>query len=237
MFNFKKIGHSLYSIERTKEFVDDLSDLLPIKVDLEKQLFIHAARNNINGLTDLMCTHHFNQSDILQLNPQKQSILTPICVLNCEKTLNFLIKSMSLKVIRDRLIKPDQSKGYPLERAIINNHYNGVLKLIFNGDKFNLINYRDQQQSTPLLLCWANKKGKCALLILENITNRKQLTSMIESTGSNMTSLQYALRTGDIDCVQFIFDQLDDNEKLKSKLLSYKGSSSTNKLTKFINNK
>ena len=37
MFNYKKIAHSLYSIERTKEFVDDLSEILPIKLDLEKQ--------------------------------------------------------------------------------------------------------------------------------------------------------------------------------------------------------
>ncbi len=72
MFDYKKIAHSLYNIERTKEFVDDLSELLPIKLDLNKQLFIAAARNNINGLTDLMVTHNMQQKDVLQLNQQKQ---------------------------------------------------------------------------------------------------------------------------------------------------------------------
>ena len=51
MYQFKKIGHSLYSIERKLEFVDDMRDLLPIKLDLKKQLFIHAARDNVNGIT------------------------------------------------------------------------------------------------------------------------------------------------------------------------------------------
>ena len=50
MYEFKKIGHSLYSIERRQEFIDDLFELLPIKLDLKKQLFIHAAKNNVNGL-------------------------------------------------------------------------------------------------------------------------------------------------------------------------------------------
>ena len=51
MYEYKKIAHSLYSIERRREFVDDLNELLPIKLDLKKQLFIHAARNNVDGIT------------------------------------------------------------------------------------------------------------------------------------------------------------------------------------------
>ena len=78
MFDYKKIAHSLYSIERTKVLVDDLSEILPIKLDLEKQSFINTPRNNVNGLINLMVTHGFKPEDMLQLNQQKQSILTPI---------------------------------------------------------------------------------------------------------------------------------------------------------------
>ena len=85
MFLYKKIAHSLYGIERTQEFVDNMTKILDIKLDLKKQLFIHAARDNIKGLTDLMVTHDFKNKDLMQLNQRNQSILTPVCTVNAVK--------------------------------------------------------------------------------------------------------------------------------------------------------
>eukprot|EP01084_Bolivina_argentea_P142410 250191_1 len=226
MADYKRIAHALYNISRTKEFVDDLSEVLPVKLDLEKQLFIHAARDNINGLTDLMVTHQFNEKALLQLNQQKQSILTPIMSTNCEKVLNFLIKTLPTQAIKERLMLPEQSKSYPLKRAIENNHYHGVLKTIFTDNKFALITVKDHEQKSILTRCWNLKVGKCSLLILNNIKSREKLLSVIEDTTAGITSLQAALRSGDKDCVQFIFDQLEYNEKLKTKLLRFKDSNS-----------
>ena len=222
MYEFKKIGHSLYGIERRREFVDDLFELLPIKLDLKKQVFIHAARDNVNGITDLMVTHDFNQQDILALNQRKQSILTSICGINCQKVFKFLTHSFSLDIIKDRLTIPEQSKSYPLRRAIENNHYNGVLKQIFKNDRFGLIKQKDFEGKTPLKICWENQRGKCALLILQNVYEYKERLTMIEYSGGEITSLQYALWSGDVDCCQFLFEQLNYNKKLESKLLTYK---------------
>eukprot|EP01084_Bolivina_argentea_P059833 109299_1 len=173
-----------------------------------------------------MVTHQFDEKDILQLNQNKQSILTPICVLNCEKTFRFLVQSMSNNTIKQRLMVPEQSKSYPLRRAIENNHFNGVLKQIFFNDKFGLIKYKDHEQKTALNRAWSAKQGKVALLILENISSKQDRLTMIQDTGNDITSLQYALWSGDIQCVQFIFNELEYNKKLKSKLLTYKDSTS-----------
>eukprot|EP01084_Bolivina_argentea_P142409 250190_1 len=226
MADYKKIAHSLYSIERKQLFVDDLSEVLPVKLDLEKQLFIHAARNNINGLTDLMVTHNYSENDLLQLNLSKQSILTTICSTNCEKVFNFLIKSIPKDAIKERLMRPEQSKSYPLNRAIENNHFNGVLRTIFENDKFDLINCKDHEQKTPLTRCFASNKGKCSLLILKNIKSTQQLMTVLEDTTTGITALQYGLQSGDLECVQFIFDQLEYNEKLKIKLMTFRDSTS-----------
>ena len=94
MFLYKKIAHSLYGIERTQEFVDNMTKILDIKLDLKKQLFIHAARDNIKGLTDLMVTHDFKNKDLMQLNQRNQSILTPICTVNCMSILLLLIRNL-----------------------------------------------------------------------------------------------------------------------------------------------
>ena len=222
MFEFKKIAHRLYSIQRNQEYVDDLSELLPTKLDLTKQLFIFAARNNIDGITDLMVTHGFDQNDILQINQQKQSILTPICAVNCEKVFRFLMHSMPKEIIKERLLLPEASKSYPLKRAIQYNHYNGVLKLIFTDDKFGLLQQKDYAGKTPLEICWSFNRGKCALLVLQNVSRWEDRLKMIEYSGGDTSSLQFALKSGDYECCEFIFSQLDYNKRLKSTLLTYK---------------
>eukprot|EP01083_Nonionella_stella_P151407 483661_1 len=230
MADYKKVAHSLYSVQRTKEFVDDLKNVLPIKTNLEKQLFIHAARNNVNGLCDLMVSHGFDEKALVQLNQQKQSIMTTICARNCEKTLRFLMDTIPIDSIRERLMLPDQSNTYPLRRAIENNHHNGVLKTIFENDKyFDLIHHRDHQNMTPLNICWNIKKGKIALLILQNIQSLEKRLELIDATlpaQASITVLQYALRSGDYECVSFIFDQLQYNKTLQSKLLCAKSKDS-----------
>eukprot|EP01084_Bolivina_argentea_P081729 147967_1 len=131
---------------------------------------------------------------------------------------------MPKDVIKERLMIPEQSKSYPLRRAIENNHYNGVLKEIFKKDQFNLIQLKDHEQKNALNRCWDSKNGKVALLILQNISSMHDRIKLIEYTGTENTSLQYALQSGDLELVLFIFQQLDGNQKLKSKLLKYKDS-------------
>eukprot|EP01083_Nonionella_stella_P255556 876990_1 len=231
MLNFKKIGHSLYSIERTKEFVDDLSAVLPVKLNFNKQLFIHSARNNLNGVTDLMVTHAFNTKLLLQMNQKNQSIFTSICAANGVKLFKYLIKIIPPMALKERLVFPDQSGSYPLLRAITNNHYNGVLKCIFRHELLQkeLINHRDAFNKTPLQQCWSQWKPKCALLILNIAQSEKQKIKMIMTSTENihgvwpyekdMTALQCALLMGDMECVQFIFDQLKGNNETLQQLL------------------
>ena len=92
-------------------------------------------------------------------------------------------------VIKERLITPEQSKSYPLKKAIQNNHYNGVLKHIFKDDKFGLIKQKDFEGQTPLRICCDFKRGKCALLILQNVQTWQERLRMIEYSGTDVSSL------------------------------------------------
>eukprot|EP01083_Nonionella_stella_P113468 334531_1 len=236
MLNFKKIGHSLYSIERTKEFVDDLSAVLPVKLNFNKQLFIHSARNNLNGVTDLMVTHAFNTKLLLQMNQKNQSIFTSICSANGVKLFKYLIKIILPMKLKERLVFPDQSGTYPLLRAIKNNHYNGVLKCVFNHEFLQkaLINDCDASGKTPLQQCWFQRKLKCALLILNTVQSEKEILKMITTRipckhdwnmNSDMTCLQSALYLGDMECIQFLFDQTKRDQNTMQQLLGDKESS------------
>eukprot|EP01083_Nonionella_stella_P113467 334525_1 len=235
MLNFKKIGHSLYSIERTKEFVDDLSAVLPVKLNFNKQLFIHSARNNLNGVTDLMVTHAFNTKLLLQMNQKNQSIFTSICSANGVKLFKYLIKIILPMKLKERLVFPDQSGTYPLLRAIKNNHYNGVLKCVFNHEFLQkaLINDCDASGKTPLQQCWFQRKLKCALLILNTVQSEKEILKMITTRipckhdwnmNSDMTCLQSALYLGDMECIQFLFDQTKRDQNTMQQLLGDKES-------------
>eukprot|EP01083_Nonionella_stella_P302970 1046824_1 len=133
--------------------------------------------------------------------------------------------------LKERLVFPDQSGSYPLLRAIKNNHYNGILKCIFNHELLQkeLINYCDAFNKTPLQQCWSQWKPKCALLILNIAPSEKQKIKMIATPTANirgvwpwekdMTSLQCALFLADLECVQFIFDQLKRDNKIMHQLL------------------
>ena len=135
MFEYKKIAHSLYNIERTKEFIDNMTKILDIKLDLTKQLFIHAARDNRKGLTDLMVTHNFKTEDLLQLNQRNQSILTPVCTVNCGKTMTYLVKQIEKDedikaLVKKRLVFPDSDGNYPLRLAVCSDVCTGCVCMI-----------------------------------------------------------------------------------------------------------
>eukprot|EP01083_Nonionella_stella_P006032 17453_1 len=221
MFDFKKIAHSLYSIERTKEFVDDLSEVLPVKLNLNKQLFIHSARNNLDGVTDLLVTHGFNTKLLLQLNQKNQSIFTSICSANRVKLFKYLLKIIPPMQIKERLVFPDQTGAYPLKRAITNNHYNGILKCIFNHKLLQkeLINYHDVFSCVLLRLCLQLKKSKCALLILNTVQSEKVFIKMIAYGSSTDITFHRALGLGDMECLQVVFDQLKRDKKIMQQLL------------------
>eukprot|EP01083_Nonionella_stella_P145582 456488_1 len=65
MMNFKHSVHSLYSIIRRKEFVDDCIKLLPYKVDPAMRMKSAAAMVDYNVLCDLMVTHGFGEVELL----------------------------------------------------------------------------------------------------------------------------------------------------------------------------
>ena len=84
--------------------------ILHIKLDLDKQRFIHAAHNNFK------VSHNF------KANQAKQTVLIPICTLNCEKTLLFLcgIQSVSASITECACLQLVESEGicmYPLHGA------------------------------------------------------------------------------------------------------------------------
>ena len=215
MFEYKKIAHSLYNIERTKEFIDNMTKILDIKLDLTKQLFIHAARDNRKGLTDLMVTHNFKTEDLLQLNQRNQSILTPVCAVNCGKTMTYLVKQIDdnediKALIKKRLVFPDSDGNYPMKLAVQKNHYYGVLRSIIDGDKLELANYQ-----SPIHIahyCWDNKSAKSAMLILRNISRQKRHKLILKQyTCENL------LRVGNAELMHFVWDQLQTNKKAKEK--------------------
>ena len=218
MFEYKKIAHSLYSIERTQEFVDNMTKILDIKLDLTKQLFIHASRDNYKGFSDLMVTNDFKPKDLLQLNQRNQSILTPICAVNAPRALSYLVKLIEhdeviKALIKKRLVFPDSDGNYPLRLAVEKNHYYGVLRSIVDGDKLELANYKSPTHIAHY--CWSNKSAKSAMLILRNISRQKRHKLILKEY-----TLENLLTVGDAELMRFVWDQLRTNQKAKEKWLS-----------------
>ena len=213
MSDYKKIAHSLYSIERTKEFVDNMTDILGIKLDLTKQLFIHAARDNIKGLTDLMVTHDFTNKDLMQLNQRNQSILTPICTVNCTKTLRYLMKQIGADMLRERLVYADADYDTPFRMAVGKDHFNGVVKAMIKDEKLNLADYQSYSAWSGHIsnVCWSTKSAKSALLILKNIKDEGRRNKLIEK----IYTLHNVLRAGNAELLLFVWNALQSDDKVK----------------------
>lgn len=216
MFDYKKIAHSLYAIERKGEFVDNMTKILDIKLDLTKQMFIHAARDNIKGLTDLMVTHDFDNEDLMMTNQRNQSILTPICTVNAKKTLSYLVKQIDDEVIKDRLVFPDMDGYYPLQLAVSKNHFDGVLLSVMKGDKLGLADYENPSKVHISSYCWSKNCAKSALLILKNITSKERIKKLIDKE----YTLYNLMGVGDADLLRYVWDQLKSNPKAKEKWLA-----------------
>ena len=218
MFLYKKIAHSLYNIERRREFIDNMTDILGIKLDLTKQLFIHAARDNIKGLTDLMVTHDFKNEDLMKLNQRNQSILTPICFVNCSKTLRYLMKQVDNEMLRRRLVFVDASRRYPLRLAVQKNHFNGVVKDIMEKKELDLADYQSFSSwySHVSNNCWDTKSAKSALLILINIKDKERRNKLIEK----VYTCYNVARTGNHELLSFVWDQLKSSERVREKWLA-----------------
>ena len=192
MLEYKKIAHSLYSIERTSEFVDNMTKVLPIKTDKLKQLFIQSAKNNLKGFTDLMVTYGLeSEKQLLDLNQRRQSILTPICAKNSSRILSYLMKVVSKDSIRDKLVFQDAGGSYPLRQAVEKNHFNGVLKYIMEHQS-NLAEYKDADKKHITHWCWESKSGESALLILKTMKSDEDRIKLIDWS----ISVEDVLKTG-----------------------------------------
>ena len=213
MLEYKKIAHSLYSIERTSEFVGNMTKLLPIKTDQLKQLFIQSAKNNLKGFTDLMVTYGLNSDQLLQTNQRRQSILTPICSKNSSRILSYLMKVVSKTSIREKLVFQDAGGSYPLRQAVEKNHFNGVLKDIMARDQLNLANYKDSDKRHITHWCWDSKSGQSALLILRTMKSDEARTKLIDRS----ISVEDVLMTGYAKLLQYILKVMQsEKQRLQS---------------------
>ena len=227
MLEYKKIAHSLYSIERTSEFVDNMTKVLPIKTDKLKQLFIQSAKNNLKGFTDLMVTYGLEPEQLLKLNQRRQSILTPICAKNSSRILSYLMRVIPKDSIRDKLVFQDAGGSYPLRRAVEKNHFNGVLKYILDRDQLDLANYKDADKRHMTHWCWESKSGQSALLILKTMKSDEDRIKLIDRSISVenvlMTGyaklLEYILKIMSLEKerLQLILDESPDKKGLKLK--------------------
>ena len=209
MLEYKKIAHSLYSIERTSEFVDNMTKVLPIKTDQLKQLFIQSAKNNLQGFTDLMVTYGLDSEQLLKLNQRRQSILTPICAKNSAKLLHYLMRVVSKDSIRKRLVHQDADGSYPLRQAVEKNHFNGVLKYIMDRDQLHLANYQDAYKKHITHWCWDSRSGKSALLILKTMKSDEDRIKLIDRT----ISVADVLKTGYARLLEYILETMQSERR------------------------
>ena len=218
MLEYKKIAHSLYSIERTGEFVDNMTKLLPIKTDKLKQLFIQSAKNNLSGFTDLMVTYGLESKQLLEHNQRRQSILTPICAKNSSRILSYLMRVVPKDSIRYNLVFQDAGGSYPLRRAVEKNHFNGVLKYIMDRDQLNLANYEDAEKTHITHWCWESKSGQSALLILRTMKSDEARIKLIDRS----ISVENVLMTGYAKLLEYIL-RIMNSEKERLRLILDEG--------------
>jgi len=218
MLEYKKIAHSLYSIERTREFMGNLTALLPIKRDWLKQLFIQSAKNNLTGFTDLMVTYGLNYEQLLKTNQRRQSVLTPICAKNSSRILNYLMNVVpkDSKMIRKMLVYVDGGESYPLRQAVEKNHFNGVLKHIMaKEDELNLATYAEAKRH--IAHCWKSKSGESALLILKTMQSDEQRVRLIIRS----ITVEEVLQTGYAKLLEYIRETMQSERDRLQLILSH----------------
>ena len=136
MLNYKKEHHSLYSIERQKEFFDEaLFRILPQLLSKDKQLFVAGNLGNVSKLCQTIVLNNMSREDIVHIDKiSKESILNNICSLNNVKAIKFLISIIPNDLLMDRLCTPNRYNSIPLESAVKHNH-TSILNEIFTIDK------------------------------------------------------------------------------------------------------
>ena len=91
-----------------------------------------------------------------------------------------------------------------------------MLKYIIGDDRLGLADYKNPSNQHITESCWPKQSGKSALLILKNIQVRERRYKVIEK----QYRLYNLLKTGDVNLLQFVWDQLKSNPKLKEKWLA-----------------
>ncbi len=100
--DFKNKQHPLYSIERKKEFITSMNDILPFLTDIPKTLNVNATLGNTNGICDAMVTQNLNVAQIVG-KQDENNIFDIVCMFGHVGAAKFLMEVMSDDMIIERL--------------------------------------------------------------------------------------------------------------------------------------
>eukprot|EP01083_Nonionella_stella_P267754 904665_1 len=129
MMQFKNVQHPLYSIQRKKEFITSMGDILPFLTDIPKTLNVNATLGNVNGLCDAMVTQHLDVEDIVS-KQYKNNIFDTLCISGHLRALRFLMDVMPGDLLLYRLTNKDDF-GRPFLAQVAGTGQRQVLQLLF----------------------------------------------------------------------------------------------------------
>eukprot|EP01084_Bolivina_argentea_P135548 238825_1 len=124
MMFFKNVQHPLYTIQRKKEFITSMGDILPFLTDIKKTLNVNASLGNVNGLCDAMVTQHLDVEEIV-------SNFDTLCLSGHLRALQCLIDIMPGDLLLYRCIGNKDRFGRPFLDEVVKTGQRQVLHLLF----------------------------------------------------------------------------------------------------------
>eukprot|EP01083_Nonionella_stella_P039578 107632_1 len=124
MMFFKNVQHPLYTIQRKKEFITSMGDILPFLTDIKKTLNVNASLGNVNGLCDAMVTQHLDVEEIV-------SNFDTLCLSGHLRALKCLIDIMPGDLLLYRCIGNKDRFGRPFLDEVVKTGQRQVLHLLF----------------------------------------------------------------------------------------------------------
>eukprot|EP01084_Bolivina_argentea_P082328 149067_1 len=118
MKEFKNKAHNLYSIQRRQETIEtSVTQILPLLVDKEKQLYIAANKGSIKELCRVMVINNRSYTDILKKDDYEQTIVHSICQMGHNQLFLFLRSILPAKSFVEFLYSPSWFNAGALELA------------------------------------------------------------------------------------------------------------------------
>eukprot|EP01084_Bolivina_argentea_P175633 304113_1 len=193
MADYKLKAHSLYSVERHQEFVENMKSIMPISLSLEQQLFTLANYGDYKGLIHYVITNDLinNTNELLKRNFKNQSILTSMCRFDCVRAFKTIQKLCNKKEFYDALHECDDIGHAPIGYAIEANSIE-ILEILINLYPKSVLNYFKQDfQNTDsrdnpgnqgvLYYSCRNNNIKLTKWVIQNtVYNDKSFTCLVE---------------------------------------------------------